>query len=591
MLLLLSCAMAAAIAAEGPPETHYRKKNDSLCLRVKHSPPHREARWLFNTEAIAYSKTITPKYEDKVFYYPTDHSLCINNLTETDSGLYTFSFLDFAHFDSKETHRLVVEETVPRPVVRLSALHSNRSAARCDITVNCSIGDGWAWSVCDVAGCRTSQRSNRTVVVINIFSDNASIVCGGENHVSASSASESTEATCLINPEETWTPPSLVVIVTMVAVCVSLCVFVLIVSKGILPTGRSGHQCSSQAECPRVPVDVRMGHTLFAALGLFSLNILLYCGHAQDALLHIEPNWSTFFTGEKVTFICDSRGENDTDWYYLFRIDGGWLTSYLRVNRYTTSSLTTGDSGEYQCVAYHSSFSGRESNKVSLRVSARPEARLSKDSPVEGRVTLTCSVGSSSSSSSSSSSGWKYFWYRDLKTSEPLKTGGDVLLQGGSFSPPGGGVHWCRGGRGDPVYYTEYSDPVDPEEAALSSVSLVLLVLGLVSGVSLIILLLLLFLCRCRKSNAAGLSRSQRTNQSPATDHMTNQGETHYASLLHGDSCLYEAIGGSEKREQGTNEEPEESVYQNVTMETAAGKSRCVAAEEAVYSEVKPGAS
>ncbi|KAM8900116.1 uncharacterized protein AB9W97_010219 isoform 2-T2 [Spinachia spinachia] len=242
MLLLLSCAMAAAIAAEGPPETHYRKKNDSLCLRVKHSPPHREARWLFNTEAIAYSKTITPKYEDKVFYYPTDHSLCINNLTETDSGLYTFSFLDFAHFDSKETHRLVVEETVPRPVVRLSALHSNRSAARCDITVNCSIGDGWAWSVCDVAGCRTSQRSNRTVVVINIFSDNASIVCGGENHVSASSASESTEATCLINPEETWTPPSLVVIVTMVAVCVSLCVFVLIVSKGILPTGRSGHQ-------------------------------------------------------------------------------------------------------------------------------------------------------------------------------------------------------------------------------------------------------------------------------------------------------------------------------------------------------------
>uniref|UniRef100_G3N458 Ig-like domain-containing protein n=1 Tax=Gasterosteus aculeatus TaxID=69293 RepID=G3N458_GASAC len=108
-----------------------------------------------------------------------------------------------------------------------------------------------------------------------------------------------------------------------------------------------------------------------------------------------------------------------------------------------------------------------------------------------------------------------------------------------------------------------------PEEAASSSVFLVPLVVGLVSGV-LLIILLLLFLRRYRKSEA---TRSQRTNQSPATDHMINQGETqdgHYSSLLHGDSCLYEAIGGSEEPEHGTNDEPEERVYENVRMETAA---------------------
>uniref|UniRef100_A0AAQ4PEN5 Ig-like domain-containing protein n=1 Tax=Gasterosteus aculeatus aculeatus TaxID=481459 RepID=A0AAQ4PEN5_GASAC len=132
------------------------------------------------------------------------------------------------------------------------------------------------------------------------------------------------------------------------------------------------------------------------------------------------------------------------------------------------------------------------------------------------------------------------------------------------------GVYWCES-------ETQFSNAANiiihnPEEAASSSVFLVPLVVGLVSGV-LLIILLLLFLRRYRKSEASSLSRSQRTNQSAATDHMINQGETqdgHYASLLHGDSCLYEAIGGSEEPEHGTNDEPEESVYENVRMETAA---------------------
>ncbi|XP_077961651.1 B-cell receptor CD22-like isoform X13 [Gasterosteus aculeatus] len=205
-----------------------------------------------------------------------------------------------------------------------------------------------------------------------------------------------------------------------------------------------------------------MGRALFGVLGLFLLNILLYCGHAQDALLHIEPNWSPLFNGEKVTFICDSQEGNIADWVYSFNLNDHW-TNYRPENTYTLSSLTTGDSGEYQCAASQKSSNvTRRSNKVSLSVSAKPKAQLRKYSPVAGSVTLTCSVGSSSSSrsSSSSSSGWKYFWYKDDKTSEPLKTGDDVLLQSGSFSHSGGGVYWCRGGRGDPVYYTEYSRPV-----------------------------------------------------------------------------------------------------------------------------------
>ncbi|XP_077961665.1 uncharacterized protein LOC120821276 isoform X13 [Gasterosteus aculeatus] len=211
-----------------------------------------------------------------------------------------------------------------------------------------------------------------------------------------------------------------------------------------------------------------MGRALFGALGLFLLNILLYCGHAQDALLHIEPNWSPLFTGEEVTFICDLKEVNNADWVYSFNLNDHW-TNYRPGNTYTSPSLTTGHSGEYQCAASQKIRPNviRESNKVSLSVSEKPKAQLSKDS-VGGRVTLTCSVGSSSSSSSpSSSSGWKYFWYRDETTSKPLKPGDDVLLQSGSFSPSGGGVYWCRGGRGDPVYYTEYSHPVVTNRAVV----------------------------------------------------------------------------------------------------------------------------
>jgi len=83
----------------------------------------------------------------------------------------------------------------------------------------------------------------------------------------------------------------------------------------------------------------------------------------------------------------------------------------------------------------------------------RPKARLSKNTPAGVSMTLTCSV----SSSSPSSSGWKYFWYRGKKTSEPLITREDVLLPKGGG---GGEFYWCRGGSGDPVYYTEYSNTV-----------------------------------------------------------------------------------------------------------------------------------
>uniref|UniRef100_A0A3P9AR64 Ig-like domain-containing protein n=1 Tax=Maylandia zebra TaxID=106582 RepID=A0A3P9AR64_9CICH len=70
--------------------------------------------------------------------------------------------------------------------------------------------------------------------------------------------------------------------------------------------------------------------------------------------------------------------------------------------------------------------------------------------PVGGSVTLTCSVNPSSSSS-----GWKYYWYRDEKSSEALTTQDAVFHSNGQISVSQEGLYRCRGGRGNPVYYTK----------------------------------------------------------------------------------------------------------------------------------------
>ncbi|XP_076737855.1 uncharacterized protein LOC143416485 [Maylandia zebra] len=79
----------------------------------------------------------------------------------------------------------------------------------------------------------------------------------------------------------------------------------------------------------------------------------------------------------------------------------------------------------------------------------KPKAELRADRtavPAGGSVTLTCSV------SPSSSSGWKYYWYRDGKSYQPVTNGQISVSEGGRYS--------CRGGRGEPVYYTEDSESV-----------------------------------------------------------------------------------------------------------------------------------
>ncbi|XP_034086358.1 uncharacterized protein LOC117555559 isoform X2 [Gymnodraco acuticeps] len=203
-----------------------------------------------------------------------------------------------------------------------------------------------------------------------------------------------------------------------------------------------------------------MGHTFLSLLGFLLLN-LLYHGEAQDAALTIEPNWTIFFSGESVTFKCDITGGKGSDWSYAIHKNGQDFLSYGKHESYKSPLLYTGDTGEYQCFFQHGR-STQISNKIDLTVSAKPKAQLNDIFPGRGNVTLTCSVGPSSAS------GWRYFWYKKEKTSEPLKTQDVFFLTNDQISVSRGGVYWCRGRRGNPVYYTEYSDAVVTNRAVVT---------------------------------------------------------------------------------------------------------------------------
>ncbi|XP_019120191.2 titin-like [Larimichthys crocea] len=196
-----------------------------------------------------------------------------------------------------------------------------------------------------------------------------------------------------------------------------------------------------------------MGHTFFCMLSFFLLNILLDCGHTRDAELTYKPNSPYLFTGESVTFTCDMREGNDTDWHYKFNRNGQQIVSFSTKNTHSLK-LTADLSGDYQCIGRHngSEKDEKESNSVTLYVSAhKPKVTLRADRtaiPVGGSVTLICSV--------EGSTGWEYAWFRrssDFHNIIHMIDGDSSII---SVSQEG--MYYCYGRRGNPVFFTEHSD-------------------------------------------------------------------------------------------------------------------------------------
>uniref|UniRef100_A0A3B3BYK6 Ig-like domain-containing protein n=1 Tax=Oryzias melastigma TaxID=30732 RepID=A0A3B3BYK6_ORYME len=144
-----------------------------------------------------------------------------------------------------------------------------------------------------------------------------------------------------------------------------------------------------------------------------------------------------------ITLTCEVQGDEGVQWMYEWRTPQS-QTSWRNNKDWT---ITASISGEYSCKSrstYYSYPSTNWSEALSLSVSG---------SPVEGRVNMSCLV-------KNSSSGWRFFWFRGEKSSKLLTTQDADFLSNGQISVSQEGVYRCRGGRGEPVYHSEFSDPV-----------------------------------------------------------------------------------------------------------------------------------
>ncbi|XP_052353340.1 hemicentin-2-like [Oncorhynchus keta] len=175
--------------------------------------------------------------------------------------------------------------------------------------------------------------------------------------------------------------------------------------------------------------------------------------------LTVKPNPA--FTGETVTLMCsvtyNSRWnyQRYKDWNY--NVVSQSVRHTITGNTLTISRAAESDQGQYWCEGNRVSrpTSSQLSDPVTLTVKDyQPSTSLTSDKEdvfTGDRVTLSCTV---------ESPGWKFYWYRHRPDSTPVTTTSGYSYTLSRVRVSDGGRYWCRAGRGDPVYYTLYSDPV-----------------------------------------------------------------------------------------------------------------------------------
>ncbi|XP_057201435.1 Fc receptor-like protein 5 [Triplophysa rosa] len=178
------------------------------------------------------------------------------------------------------------------------------------------------------------------------------------------------------------------------------------------------------------------------------------------ATVRVTPDTSVF-TGETVTLKCEiEKLYTSLHWRYLWYKDRREVLNSERytvnTNTLTISSVTQSDQNQFWCRGERAGrpSSSQDSDHVTLSVKgSKPKAELRSDtegSVLTGNtVTLKCLMNQFT--------GWKFYWYQHtLNTEKKTTNTNSFKLYITSVSD--GGLYWCRAGRGNPVYYTDYSD-------------------------------------------------------------------------------------------------------------------------------------
>ncbi|KAM9441786.1 Fc receptor-like protein 5 isoform 1-T1 [Salvelinus alpinus] len=219
-----------------------------------------------------------------------------------------------------------------------------------------------------------------------------------------------------------------------------------------------------------------MEHT--SLWGIILLSALTCYGQSQEpprAVLTLQPKRTPtgIYQGETVTLRCDIQEDGVTDWEYRWYRSLYGLVYSSSQNECSLSPVELSHNGVYSCMGVRRSNSQKSSisEDVTLTVSwmASPHLTMSPSwwANAGDSVTLSCEVGDSST-------GWRFSWYKAVPYREGLPSYPDKdffpeLLPdsdsgaGGTYSLSLVGLNHreryvCRAERGDPVYYTDFSE-------------------------------------------------------------------------------------------------------------------------------------
>ncbi|KAI5104582.1 Fc receptor-like protein 5 [Silurus meridionalis] len=164
--------------------------------------------------------------------------------------------------------------------------------------------------------------------------------------------------------------------------------------------------------------------------------------------VNVTPQ-SFIYTGETVTLNCNLQS---TGWSF------SWYEGYEKSPEpQNTNPLSVIISNEgqttYYCKALRGNYESNFSAAARITVKEKPKPELTSDikgAALTGNpVVLNCTL-------KLQSAGWKFYWSKDTQRRETETKTGHFFFR--SVSVSDGGQYWCRAGRGNPVYYTHYSD-------------------------------------------------------------------------------------------------------------------------------------
>ncbi|XP_032438603.1 sialoadhesin-like [Xiphophorus hellerii] len=227
-----------------------------------------------------------------------------------------------------------------------------------------------------------------------------------------------------------------------------------------------------------------MKHTLLCMLGFFCITATLTAdrkstvaevSNSVSVILH--PSWPRIYRGETVILRCQIQEAGGAQWTYEWKTTN---RKSLILCEYMNISATEAHSGEYSCRGKGEGLTPW-SNAIKLTVSPKPQPVLSVSPswPNPGAsVTLSCE------GLKHQSEGWRFFWYKTVPDpssyySYELLPGSTNGTEQNSFiinGPTHTAGFVCRAGRGEPKFYTYYSElkfiwSADPRPAASLSVN------------------------------------------------------------------------------------------------------------------------